>query len=241
MSGPVFLLFTSGDRGLASRLATDICTGVHGTSIRRVDVKGAGADLRLSATRAVNEAARILYREQYLDRQLVVQFSADHFGNVHSSNVHGKSAELAFALAFVAAAVERQLPTMAATGIVGEGGVIERIDGLAGKLSAALSVLPDGGTFVFPAANENDLSDEQRRRAAEQEVTLLPAHRLEEVLARLGLPITRTWLAEPFRGLEPFRFEHASIFFGRETETNELLALLERRSAVLVRGPSGAG
>ena len=44
MSGPVFLLFTSGERGLASRLATDIGTGVHGTSIRRVDVKGAGVD-----------------------------------------------------------------------------------------------------------------------------------------------------------------------------------------------------
>jgi len=246
MSGPVFLLFTSGERGLASRLATDIGTGVHGTSIRRVDVKGVGADLRLSATRAVNEAARILYREQYLDRQLVVQFSADHFDNVHSSNIHssnihGRSAELAFALAFVAAAVERELPAMAATGIVGEGGVIERIDGLAGKFSAALSVLPDGGTFVFPAANESELADEQRHRAAEQKVTLLPAHRLEEMLARLGLPITRTWLAEPFRGLEPFRFEHASIFFGRETETAELLALLKRRPAVLVRGPSGAG
>src|SRR5258705_13015278 len=121
MSGPVFLLFSSGEQGVAFRLATDIGAGVHGEAIRRVDVKGAGADLRLSATRAVNEAARILYREQYLDRQLVVQFSADHFDNVHSSNIHGRSAELAFALAFVAAAVEQELPAMAATGIVGEG------------------------------------------------------------------------------------------------------------------------
>src|SRR5882724_1037703 len=154
MSGPVFLLFASGEHGVAFRLATDIGTGVHGTSIRRVDVKGASADLRLSATRAVNEAARILYREQYLDRQLVVQFSANSF-----DNVHGRSGELAFALAFVAAAVERELPAMAATGILGEGGTIERIDGLAGKLSAALPVLPGGGAFVFPAANESEFSD----------------------------------------------------------------------------------
>ena len=95
--------------------------------------------------------------------------------------------------------------------------------------------------FVFPAANERALTETLCRLAAERGIALLPAYRLEDLLANLGVTITRTWLAEPFRGLEPFEFAHASIFFGRGPEIAQLLDLLARRPAVLVCGPSGAG
>ena len=70
--------------------------------------------------------------------------------------------------------------------------------------------------------------------------------RLEEALRHLGLAIANTWLESPFRGLEPFEFEHAAIYFGRAREVEELLCLLDRRAAqgansLLVRGPSGSG
>ena len=218
------------------KLAAQFSTGVHGEGVRRVEVVGGGAELLRSATRAVAEVARILYRETYLDRQILVRFVADDLGNVQ-----GRSAELAFALALVAAAVSRPLPPVAATGTVADGGAIGAVEGVADKLAASLTVLPEGGVFVFPAGNERDISACLRHEAAERGIALVPAHRLESLLVRLGLPITRTWLGEPFRGLEPFGFAHASIFFGRGAEVADLVALLARRSAVLVRGPSGAG
>lgn len=237
MSGSVWLLFTAGaGRGVATPLAADISTGVHGEGVRRVEIDGAGTALQHSATRAVNEAARILYREGYLGRQILVRFTAADI-----ENVHGESAELAFALAFTGAAIARALPPLAATGRLGSGGAIGAVEGIADKLAAAIEVLPTGGFFIFPAAGERELSPALRRAAAERGIVLVPAHRLEDLLARLGVPITRTWLDQPFRGLEPFTFAHASIFFGRRAEIDELVALLARRPAVLVRGPSGAG
>lgn len=237
MSGTVWLLLWAGEGcGQAIPLSAGLSTGVHGEGVRRVELAGGGAELQHSAGRAVTEAARILYREGYLDRQILVRFAADDLGNVQ-----GRSAELAFALAVTAAAVERPLPPLAATGRVEGDGAIGPVEGVADKLAAALTVLPEGGRFVFPAANEREIPTRLRHHAATTGVILIPAHRLEDLLARLGLPITRTWLAEPFRGLEPFSFAHASIFFGRGAEVAELVALLARRPAVLVRGPSGAG
>lgn len=240
MTAAVWLLLTAGAvRGVARPLTVRVGAGVHGQAVRRVDVAGGDPELRQSATRAVTEAATILYRERHLDREIVVNFAlpaGESFGNVI-----GRSAELAFALALAGATVARALPPVAATGVVEEGGAIRPVEGIAEKLAAALEVLPAGGVFVFPAASEQALTARLRADAQARGVRLMPAHRLEDLLAQLGVPIRRTWLSEPFRGLEPFGFAHASIFFGRDAEIAAIVALLARRSAILVRGPSGAG
>jgi AAA ATPase domain len=240
MTAPVWLLLTAGAvRGLARPLTVRVGAGVHGQAVRRVDVAGGDSELRHAATRAATETARILYRERHLDREIVVNFAIG--ANEPIGHVIGRSAELAFAVALAGAAVARALPAVAATGLVEQGGAIRPVDGLAEKLAAALEVLPRGGVFAFPAAGEQGLPDQLRAAAAARGVTLMPAYRLEDLLAQLGVVITRTWLSEPFRGLEPFGFAHASIFFGRDTEIAEIVALLSRRPAILVRGPSGTG
>ncbi len=233
----VFTLVAIGaTTGEATLLGVTLYEGVHGQSVERVDVAGASPDLARSAERAVAEAARILHRERYVDRQIVVRFSL-----VGANTIHGRSAELAFALALVNAATPFALPALAATGLIEPGGAIRRVEGVEAKAWAAVKVLPRGGRFIYPFANDAALSPELRRKAAEAGIVLNPAHRLEDLLASLGVKITTTWLDEPFRGLEPFEVDHASIFFGREAEIDELVSLLRRRSAVLVRGPSGAG
>ena len=45
----------------------------------------------------------------------------------------------------------------------------------------------------------------------------------------------------PFRGLEPFSAEDASVFFGRERETEAFLNRLRVQPLLAVVGPSGAG
>jgi hypothetical protein len=233
----VWILVTAGlERGEAASLHVALSEGVHGESVRRVDIPGGGAELVRSAAHACGEAAKILYRERYLDRQILVRFAASD-----ASSIHGRSAELAFALALVGAAVKIPLPAIAATGLVEAGGAIRGVEGVEAKAAAALKVLPRGGRFIYPSSNDAALSPALRRQADDAGVALTPSHRLEDLLASLGLPIATTWLDEPYRGLEPFEIGHASIFFGREAEIEELVALLARRAAVLVRGPSGAG
>jgi hypothetical protein len=55
--------------------------------------------------------------------------------------------------------------------------------------------------------------------------------------------LMRAWppLAEPYRGLEPFREEDAAYFFGRETFVNRLWQSFDRHPVTLVIGPSGSG
>jgi hypothetical protein len=82
------------------------------------------------------------------------------------------------------------------------------------------------------------------------------APRLEESLRKLierrikslaaGEPRAPIWLGDPFRGLEPYEFEHAPIFFGRDapaTKATEQLAGNARagRAFLLVSGASGSG
>lgn len=45
----------------------------------------------------------------------------------------------------------------------------------------------------------------------------------------------------PYPGLRAFREDESEIFFGREQQTNELLARLERHHFIAVTGPSGCG
>jgi hypothetical protein len=82
------------------------------------------------------------------------------------------------------------------------------------------------------------------------------AHRLEEVLRKLidrriqalgpGSSDEVIWHGDPFRGLEPYEFEHAAIFFGRDSlvaKATEQLATRARSGCafLLVSGPSGSG
>jgi len=69
---------------------------------------------------------------------------------------------------------------------------------------------------------------------------------LDEALEHLGIVLDRVYLRNPFRGLEHFDYEHRAIFFGRDSETREVIQqLLRRESAgfpgILVEGASGSG
>lgn len=246
-----FMLVTNaGTTGVAIPFSARIGEGTRGNAVRRVDVRDGSADLRHSAERATRLAYDILHREKYLNRQVVVSYEAD----ASLVNVHGRSAELAFAIAFADAIISSMGDgdwhdgglSVAATGILSDDGAILPVEKLPEKIAAALNVQPRVKMIIFPAGNEGDLPSDMVLQAYAQGTDLFPSFRLEEALRHYGLSISHTWLESPFRGLEPFEFKHASIFFGREKETEEILALLRRQgekgpAAVLVKGPSGSG
>ncbi len=238
---PWMLVTGPGAEGRAVPLTARIGEGTRGKAVRRVEVRQGSTDLLESAGAATQQVYEILYREKYLDRQVVVSYEP----GADLANVHGRSADLAFALAFALAVAPAKL-SIAATGVLGENGAIQPVDGLPQKIAAALAVLPAQSLIVFPGANETEVSPEIRLRAKAREIALLPCYRLEEALRHIGVAIAHTWLECPFRGLEPFEFKHASIFFGREGDIETVLSLLRRRAekgspSVLVVGPSGSG
>ena len=231
--------------GIAVPLAARISAGARGCAVRHVEVTDGSADLRASARHAAELVYPVLHRERYLSRHIVVRYEP----GANVVNVHGRSAELTLALALAMAAhgAARRggAPVIAATGVLGNDGAVLPVEHLTEKVSVALCI-PFLTKILFPAANAPELPRELRREAAAQGVELCPVSRMEEALRQCGLTLANTWLESPFRGLEPFEFEHASIYFGREQEVEALLALFDRRTAqgansLLVRGASGSG
>src|SRR5215831_10669324 len=55
------------------------------------------------------------------------------------------------------------------------------------------------------------------------------------------MPETSTNRFNPFPGLRPFQIEEEYLFFGRETQRKELIALLREHRFVAVLGASGSG
>src|ERR1700694_2812175 len=241
------LLTAAGSTGVAVPLTAHLGEGTHGNALRRVDVQDGSAELQQSASAGAKLAYDLLYREKYLNRQIVVRFESDS----SLLNVHGRSADLAFALAFAVAEIRARhdrddidniIPRLAATGALSDDGRILGVDGVAEKLALAIAGLPPRAVFIFPGANERDITPALRQQAKAREITLVPTFRLEEALRHIGFTISHTWLDCPFRGLEPFEFKHASIFFGREKEIEDIFALLRRRAeqgrtGLLVQGP----
>ncbi len=230
--------------GIAIPIWARIGAGTRGHAVRHVEVTDGSAELRVSARHAVELVYDVLHRERYLSRHIIVRYEP----GASVVNVHGRSAELALGLALAVSArgaSQGRGAVVAATGSLGDDGAVLPVEHLAEKASVALHI-PFLTRILFPAANAGELSAEIRRKAAAQGIALCPVSRVEEALRQCGLALANTWLESPFRGLETFEFEHASIYFGREREVADLLALFDRRNAqgaksLLVRGPSGGG
>src|ERR1700733_7769003 len=144
---PWMLVTTAGAAGLAVQLSAHVAEGTRGNAGRRIDVQDGSVDLGESADIATRLVYDILQREKYLYRQIIVRYESD----TSLINVHGRSADLAFAIA-LAMAVQYEIcerrdidiaeTEIAATGMLGDDGAVLPVEGIAEKLSAALAVLP---------------------------------------------------------------------------------------------------
>jgi WD40 repeat protein len=100
----------------------------------------------------------------------------------------------------------------------------------------------DRGTFLTAFSEYRGL-DEFAARLEESLRKLIERRVQTAVVGDADAPI---WLDAPFRGLHPYEFEHAAIFFGRGglvARAAEQLALGARNGTafLLVSGPSGSG
>jgi WD40 repeat protein len=100
---------------------------------------------------------------------------------------------------------------------------------------------------VFLAAYEGYGSLEQFAKRLEQNLRKLLERRLtdQKIDGGLGEDLPR-WRGSPFRGLEAYEFEHAEIFFGRDTVVAKVVEQLANQARagcafLLVSGASGSG
>lgn len=209
-------------------------------------------DLHVSAKAVGQLAYRILLGEGIVRSQLVVRL---RLGEDAPPNVVGRSADLLLALAIIRQVYEEtgqgilntgSFPLVAATGVLESDGTVRAVDHLRAKLEAACAAFDGARAVVFvPAENAADVDIEDFGRQHPNMQLQAVAH-LDEALEHLGIVLDRVYLRNPFRGLEHFDYEHRAIFFGRDSETREVIQqLLRRESAgfpgILVEGASGSG
>ena len=209
-----------------------------------------------SAKAAGRLAYRILLGEGVVRAQLWVEYEV----RGPHVNVTGRSSDLLFALALISSKwsdAAGGYPAIAATGVLDADGAASTADGTTtvqgvqhtlAKVAAAVSALSreSAAVIFFPAADADIVAEWRHGTVIPPTIRLQPVRSLEEALAHLGVTLEKVYLGNPFRGLEPFEFEHRAIFFGREAEVREVLELLLRRETagnpgLMVEGASGSG
>jgi tetratricopeptide (TPR) repeat protein len=206
----------------------------------RIVVEG---DLQRSSEKSGQLAYSLLYAEGYLRYAASARFQL-----MEATNISGYSGDLLFALAVVTAALPRKegYPSLAATGRLDDDGHVQKIQGVASKLKAALAVLPPSSLFFYPRVDDEAIDTELHMEAQQAGVELVAVENLDEAVAKLGIELGASWRGNPYRGLRVFTAEHNRIFFGRHSDVTALeRKLLQRESAgnpgILILGSSGRG
>ena len=133
------------------------------------------------AAQAVYESAKQRFQRSY-QRPVSVAYDLEHASCAET--FFGESAGLAFAVALAKRVYEKDPGPVAATGAVsgGEKGSVERVEGIAAKLQAALDVLPEGGWVFCPKANEQEITDTLRKRIEDNGIRIRFVSRVSEML-----------------------------------------------------------
>jgi tetratricopeptide (TPR) repeat protein len=208
-----------------------------------------------SAKSAGRIAYRVLSGEGLVRGQLWVEYEIE---GPHV-NVTGRSSDLLFALALITSRWKRQsgdYPAIAATGVLDAdsgmtadpSGGVQSVRYTAQKVAAAVSALANevAAAVFYPAADEPGVAEWRLANHVPEHIELHGVSSLDDALGRLGITLEKVYLGNPFRGLEPFDYEHRSIFFGRDAEIRDAVRQLLRREAsgvpgLLVEGASGSG
>jgi len=241
-----WLLLADSADGIAVPLTLRLQRGVISNTlkVRLSSDVSTESDLHISATQSAEQAYQLLWSEAYERRSQRVTYklpdlSGQLKGNI---NIEGRSADLAFALGLLGEALGGEtFPPLAATGRIGDLGEVLSVAKIPEKVKAALEALPEHGVVVFPAESKAEISSSLHKVAAGKNIRLLPVNRLDEAAEKLGMRVQKIYFDSPFRGLEAFGFEHACMYFGRDTEVAEVRTKLKELGAVLILGASGSG
>ena len=240
----IWALFEQGDAVFIS------CTTAAKKGDFRISTgKYYGEQWRAAADDGASESYRCLLRDKIITTEYAVIYASER--EKFDNGASGYSAGLAFALAFACDVAcnlhDKDVPDLAATGVVKcDTGEITRINGINEKLRAASKVLPECGLVFYPSANDGEIEEAVKATLEEKKITCHAVKSVEEALIKLGI-LTSTENVNPYRGLEGFKYKDAQYYHGRTkqiqtvTENLKILSARDQRPFIMINGFSGVG
>jgi hypothetical protein len=178
-----WMLFEGGD---AARVDLSVYSSPKGGN-RPIDayvVTECEGDFTAAARRA-SEAVFHVTRRYFSDESSVV-IGYDLGGVPGESPLSGESGGLAFALALAKVVLKQDPGPVAATGEItsgSNGGPVGAVKGVEAKLTAAGTVMSDGGWVLYPTDNDREVSGDLRKTLSDKGLRMVPvssvAHALE--------------------------------------------------------------
>lgn len=202
-------------------------------------------ELHHSAKKAGQLAFELLQNEGYVHRSIKIYLKIE----ADINHVRGSSADLLFAIAVMTAVLDKDYPSIAATGSLfkGKKWQVSGVEAVPHKLEAAFKTLPNGGIIFYPKENDSEINNTLRLQAEQQGIELYAVEWLNQVAERLDIETALFYSGEcPYRGLEAFRAEHHNIYFGRQAEVETVIVKLKQREqahtpGLLIISASGTG
>lgn len=147
-----------------------------------------GGGLSRSARRAAESVYNWLQHNGRNPDRFVAGFDVQNADN----SMVGESAGLAFAVALASTMLHKKGLTIAATGEVSGGqypGPVAKVGGINEKVAAAISLLPPGGSLLYPAANEAYLTEALKEECRSIGIALYPISSVAEAMDLLFLNV----------------------------------------------------
>lgn len=153
----------------------------HPRPVDAYGITGMDGDFDFAARRAAEAVYSCIVRKGIKSPPVYIGFDLTERKKA-DIQVSGRSAGLAFAVAFAKKYLEINPGPVAATGVINANGKIGRVKGIEQKLKAAVKMLPIKSWILYPEENKSEITQELKTRLRDKQFRIFAVSRMDQVM-----------------------------------------------------------